>query len=100
MKETERKEIGKRIMEKRQLTGHSRESFSEICGFSARHLANVERGTGFYSLNTFLEISKNLPCSADYLLSGQSYEEQQLFFYLQNICESLQILTAGVPEKR
>lgn len=67
-----KKQIGRRVREKREQAGYTREKLGELCSLSPRFIANVELGDSMFSLNTLMTICHVLACSSDYLLFGNS----------------------------
>ena len=58
--------IGKRIREKREMLGYSREYVAEQASF----LSDVELGIKGFSASTLMKLCKVLGLSADYILFG------------------------------
>lgn len=63
-------QIGRRVREKREHAGYTREKLGELCGLSPRFVANVEFGDSTFSLDSLMTVCRVLSCSADYLLFG------------------------------
>lgn len=63
-------QIGRRVREKREQAGYTREKLGELCGLSPRFVANVEFGDSTFSLDSLMTVCRVLSCSADYLLFG------------------------------
>lgn len=68
------KQVGKRIREKRDTLGISREAFSETIGISPNFLAQIENGKKGMSTSTLCKICVGLSASADYILLGKGKE--------------------------
>lgn len=68
------KAIGKRLREKRENAGYTREQFAELCAISPRFVANIESGTSSLSLDTLLSFCLTLSCSSDSLLFGETVD--------------------------
>ena len=66
--------IGKRLREKREQAGYTREQFAELCDISSRFVANIESGTSSLSLDTLLSFCLILSCSSDSLLFGETVD--------------------------
>lgn len=71
-----RAEIGKRVSELRTLHNYSREMLAEKAGISSKFLYEVEMGRKGLSADSLLKISKTLSCSCDYILTGETPEQQ------------------------
>ena len=63
-------QIGRRVREKREQAGYTREKLAELCSLSPRFIANVEFGDSTFSLDSLMSVCRALSCSADYLLFG------------------------------
>ena len=63
-------QIGRRVREKREQAGYTREKLGELCGLSPRFIANVEFGDSAFSLDSLMTVCRVLSCSSDYLLFG------------------------------
>ncbi len=63
-------EIGRRLREKRERAGYTREKLGELCSLSPRFIANVELGDSTFSLDSLMTVCRVLSCSSDYLLFG------------------------------
>lgn len=62
--------IGRRLREKREQAGYTRERLAELCSLSPRFIANVEFGDSTFSLDSLMSVCRALSCSADYILFG------------------------------
>lgn len=76
MRAEQKKQIGVRLREKRELAGYTREQLGELCGLSPRFLANVELGDSTFSLETLMRVCRVLCCSSDELLFGRRAESR------------------------
>lgn len=65
-------QIGRRLREKRERTGYTREKLGELCGLSPRFIANIELGDSTFSLDSLMTVCRVLSCSADHLLFGDA----------------------------
>lgn len=65
-------QIGRRVREKREQAGYSREKLGELCSLSPRFIANVELGDSMFSLPSLMMVCRVLSCSSDYLLFGNN----------------------------
>ena len=65
-------QIGRRLREKREQAGYTREQFGELCSLSPRFIANIELGDSTFSLDSLMTVCKILSCSSDDLLYGNS----------------------------
>lgn len=63
-------QIGRRVRQKREKAGYTREKLGELCGLSPRFIANVELGDSTFSLDSLMVVCHVLSCSSDYLLFG------------------------------
>lgn len=63
-------QIGRRLREKREQAGYTREKLGELCSLSPRFIANVELGDSTFSLDSLMTVCRVLSCSSDYLLFG------------------------------
>ena len=63
-------QIGRRLREKREQAGYTREKLAELCSLSPRFIANVEFGDSTFSLDSLMSVCRALSCSADYILFG------------------------------
>ena len=64
-----------RIRKAREDAGYTREKFAELLDVSVSYLAEVERGRTNVSVKTLIKICKLLGLSADYVLFGESRNE-------------------------
>ena len=67
-------QIGRRLREKREQAGYTREKLGELCSLSPRFIANVEFGDSTFSLDSLMTVCRVLSCSSDYLLFGASVD--------------------------
>ena len=67
-------QIGRRLREKREQAGYTRETLGELCSLSPRFIANVEFGDSTFSLDSLMTVCRVLSCSSDYLLFGASVD--------------------------
>lgn len=81
------RKIGRRIREKRDDLGISREQFSEIIGITPHFLAQIEMGNKGMSTYTLYKICSGLQASADYILMGRESKNDvsSLFSLLENV---------------
>ena len=63
-------QIGRRLREKREEAGYTREKLGELCSLSPRFIANIEFGDSTFSLDSLMTVCRVLSCSSDYLLFG------------------------------
>ncbi len=80
MTDTLKLQIGRRLRQKREQAGYTREKLGELCSLSPRFLANIELGDSTFSLDSLMTVCRVLSCSADFLLfgdrvSGDDWEE-------------------------
>ncbi len=64
-------QIGRRLRQKREQAGYTREKLGELCSLSPRFIANIELGDSTFSLDSLMTVCRVLSCSADYLLFGE-----------------------------
>ena len=69
-------QIGRRLREKREQAGYTREKLGELCSLSPRFIANVEFGDSAFSLDSLMTVCRVLSCSSDYLLFGDSVDSE------------------------
>ena len=70
MNATTKSQIGRRVREKREQAGYTREELAELCTLSPRFIANIEFGDSAFSLDSLMSVCRVLSCSADYILFG------------------------------
>ncbi len=63
-----RKDIGKRIKEKRKALNYTQEEIAEKLGISIKHFGNVERGLAGLSLENFVLLTNILGVDMNYLV--------------------------------
>ena len=68
-------QIGRRLREKREQAGYTREKMSELCSLSPRFITNVELGDATFSLDSLIVVCQVLSCSSDYLLFGDRIDQ-------------------------
>lgn len=74
MTDATKSQIGRRLREKREQAGYTREKLGELCCLSPRFIANVEFGDSTFSLDSLMAVCRVLSCSSDYLLFGNSID--------------------------
>lgn len=67
-------EMGKRLKEKRKALGLTQEQLAEKLNISIKHYGGVERGIAGLSIENLVELSNILGVSLDYLIKGESPE--------------------------
>lgn len=65
------KDIGKRVRERRELLGYTREQFAEKLNISVRFAADIELGNKGMSMDTLIKICRLFSVSADYIIWGK-----------------------------
>lgn len=70
MTDSVKAQIGRRLREKREQAGYTREKLGELCSLSPRFIANIELGDSTFSLDSLMTVCRVLSCSSDYLLFG------------------------------
>lgn len=68
-------QVGRRLREKREQAGYTREQLGELCSLSPRFIANIELGDSTFSLDSLMTVCRVLSCSSDYLLFGDSIDD-------------------------
>lgn len=76
MTDTVKAQIGRRLREKREQAGYTREKLGELCSLSPRFIANIELGDSTFSLDSLMAVCRVLSCSSDYLLFGDSVDSK------------------------
>lgn len=82
-------EMGKRIVVRRKQLNISQENLSEQTGLSVQAISTAERGTKALRPENLLKISRILGVSADYLLSGETTEDNLRFSAVADKLKSL-----------
>lgn len=82
-------EMGKRIVARRKQLNLSQEKLSEQTGLSVQAVSTAERGTKALRPENLLKISRILGVSADYLLSGETTEDNLRFSAVADKLKSL-----------
>lgn len=82
-------EMGKRIVARRKQLNISQENLSEQTGLSVQAISTAERGTKALRPENLLKISRILGVSADYLLSGETTEDNLRFSAVADKLKSL-----------
>ena len=67
-------QVGRRLRERREQAGYTREKLGELCSLSPRFIANIELGDSTFSLDSLMNVCRVLSCSSDYLLFGDSID--------------------------
>lgn len=79
--------IGFRIRTLREKHGYSREKFSEMANIGAKFLYEIECGKKGMSAFTLYNIANALNVSSDYILTGNSAEDD--LEYIKNIVSTI-----------
>ncbi len=74
-------EIGRKIRRSREELGLSQEAAAEMCGISPSFYSNIERGIKIMSLETFVSICRTFSISADYLLSDNLPQSDEVLLH-------------------
>lgn len=74
MDATTKLQIGRRLRQKREQAGYTREQLGELCSLSPRFIANIELGDSTFSLDSLMTVCRVLSCSGDFLLFGEQLE--------------------------
>ncbi|OJU18679.1 MAG: hypothetical protein BGN88_09410 [Clostridiales bacterium 43-6] len=64
----DKKKVGKRIREYREIAGINQDALSEMVDMSATSISNIERGRNFPSFENFIKIANAIKASPDLLL--------------------------------
>lgn len=64
-------DIGRRIRERREIIGYTREEFAEKLDISVTFAADIELGKKGMSLDTLIKICELFSVSADYIIWGK-----------------------------
>ena len=67
-------EMGKRVRERREMLGYTREKFAEKLDISVTFAADIELGKKGMSLDTLIKICELFSVSADYIIWGRGQE--------------------------
>lgn len=68
-------EMGKRIRERREFLNMNRETLSEKLGVSPQFIADIEYGNKGVSLRKLYLLCQALEVSADYILAGERFDD-------------------------
>ena len=82
--------MGKRIVACRKQLNISQEDLAERAGLSVQAISTAERGTKALRPDNLLKISRTLGVSADYLLSGETTEDN---LHFSAIADKLKLLS-------
>ncbi len=69
----DQREMGRRIRDRREALGLSREDLSELLDVSAQFIADVEYGNKGLSIKRLYLLSQVLDVTTDYILAGSLY---------------------------
>lgn len=72
MNSTTKKQIGRRLRQKREQAGYTREKLAELSSLSPRFIANIEFGDATFSLDSLMSMCRALSCGSDDLLFGSA----------------------------
>lgn len=67
-----KKEMGRRIKDRRKECKITQEEMSETLGISVKHFSEVERGLAGLSIENLVKLSSVLELSLDYLVKGEA----------------------------
>lgn len=70
MQELDYAKMGTRIRQIRKAKGWSQGELAKKCGISLNFMGHIERGTRKMSINTFVNLCRELEADADVLLFG------------------------------
>ena len=73
-REIDRREMGRRIKERRETLSITREKMAEYLDVSPQFVADVEYGNKGVSIKSLYILSQALGVTADYILAGSVYE--------------------------
>lgn len=71
MNNTDLKEIGKRIQQKRKQAGLTQEQLAEMMNVSIQMVSNIERGNKAIRIENLINLCRILSVSTDYILIGK-----------------------------
>ena len=72
----DQREMGRRIRDRREAMGLSREDLAELLGVSPQFIADVEYGNKGLSIKRLYLLSQVLGVTADYILAGSLYSTE------------------------
>lgn len=99
MKTYDRLATGERIRKQRLLLGFTQDELAEKIERAAKYCADIERGSCGMSIETMLALSKHLGMSLDYMLLGNTKEDEH-FNYHSEVSAILNLLNQAPESKR
>ena len=105
LKELDKKQIGQRIKDRRNLLNMSREELGSRLGVTAKFISDVEYGDKGVSIKTLYKLKQVLGVSVDFLLEGSEgavFTEEKKRMLNENIMGSLSVCSIkqlGVMEQ-
>ena len=92
MKQVNYHEMGSKIRKQRELLGYTREQLAEKLDVSTKFCSDIELGVKGVSIQTLAKLSELLCLSTDYILFGESDQDDSVEL------EMLSILNKKCPE--
>ena len=93
----ERKKVGNRIRELREMHNYTREGMAEMVEISPKFLYEIESGKKGFSSDVLCKIARTLTVSCDYIMYGEehSLRNGEKIYYILNhiVMKSLFILS-------
>ena len=86
----ERKKVGNRIRELREMHNYTREGMAEMVEISPKFLYEIESGKKGFSSDVFCKIARTLTVSCDYIMYGEehSLRNGEKIYYILNQLET------------
>ena len=91
----ERKKVGNRIRELREMHNYTREEMAEMVEISPKFLYEIESGKKGFSSDVLCKIARTLTVSCDYIMYG---EEQSLKISEKMYCILKQVETKQITK--
>ena len=91
----ERKKVGNRIRELREMHNYTREGMAEMVEISPKFLYEIESGKKGFSSDVLCKIARTLTVSCDYIMYG---EEQSLKISEKMYCILKQVETKQITK--
>ena len=90
----ERKKIGNRIRELREMHNYTREGMAEMVEISPKFLYEIESGKKGFSSDVLCKIARTLTVSCDYIMYGEehSLRNGEKIYYILNQLETEQAI--------
>lgn len=90
----ERKKVGNRIRELREMHNYTREGMAEMVEISPKFLYEIESGKKGFSSDVLCKIARTLTVSCDYIMYGEehSLRNGEKIYYILNQLETEQAI--------